>query len=248
MAIIVNADDFGLSHEVNMAICDAFSKGFIQRTTLMTNMPFAREAMELAKENGFADRVGVHLNLTSGRPLREEMAKDRLMCNDDGEFTAEFAKHLKTRFFLPKETCKDVESEIRAQLDEYKNLGGTLWHIDSHHHVHTDPSVWKVAVKVFRNYPVSGVRLGRNMYRGGNPLLRIYKKIYNSSVLRFCKTKCDYFGSSEDYADYIGGDSGFALQFPTENNIEIMVHPVYDQEGNLRDAAHGTLIELKKFV
>ena len=69
MALIVNADDFGLNEIENRAIAEAFEKGLIDRTTLLVNMPFAEDAMRLASEKGFADRVGLHVNLTSGRPL-----------------------------------------------------------------------------------------------------------------------------------------------------------------------------------
>ena len=41
MSVIVNADDFGISEEVNNAIKLAFERGLIQRTTLMVNMPYA---------------------------------------------------------------------------------------------------------------------------------------------------------------------------------------------------------------
>ena len=100
MAIIVNADDFGMSRSVNAAITEAFKKGLIDRTTLMANMPFAAEAMEIARREGFDGKVGIHLNLTSGKPLTEDVASDRVMCDDSGEFTADFARNFKTRFFL----------------------------------------------------------------------------------------------------------------------------------------------------
>ena len=35
MRLIVNADDFGLSHEVNLAIVEAFKKGYISNTNIM---------------------------------------------------------------------------------------------------------------------------------------------------------------------------------------------------------------------
>ena len=47
--LFVNADDFGLSHEVNMAIVEAFKKGLINNTTIMVNMPGFEEAVRLAE-------------------------------------------------------------------------------------------------------------------------------------------------------------------------------------------------------
>ena len=242
MAIIVNADDFGLSVEVNSAIAEAFEKGLIDRTTLMVNMPAAGEAMKLAEEKGFSDRVGLHLNLTSGRPLSAAISRDPVMCNNAGEFTADFARNMKTRFFLPGRTRSAVEEEIRAQFDMYENLGGTLWHIDSHHHVHTDPSVWRILKRVFADRPVSSVRLGRNMYRGGNVLMRLYKMINNASIRRYCNGRPRYFGSAADYRDYTEKDPDLSARA----DVEVMVHPVYDNGGRLVDVSKGEFHALER--
>lgn len=231
MALIVNADDFGLSKNVNSAIVRSFEEKLIDRTTLMVNMPYAQDAMELARASGFSDKVGLHLNLTSGRPLTEGLAKDRIMCGDDGAFTADFARDMKLRFHLPSDTAKRTEEEIRAQLDRYADLGGTLWHVDSHHHVHTDPSIWKILKKVFKDYPVTSVRLSRNMYRGGNCLMRIYKKMLNASIRRYCKGHPAYFGSAYDLAGYFPDPH----KASSESDIEVMVHPVFDDNGELCD-------------
>ncbi len=242
MALIINADDLGMNESVNSAICEAFSGGHIDRTTLLVNMPDSENGMKMATQNSFADKVGLHLNLTSGRPLTEGIAKDPVMCNEAGEYTADFARNLKTRFFLPRATRANVEAELRAQFDRYRQLGGTLWHIDSHHHVHTDPSIWQILRKVIRDYPVTSVRLGRNMYRGGNPLMRIYKVILNASIRRRCGIRSDYFGSATDYAAFTEKKPYLAQKC----GVEVMVHPVYDSEGKLSDVVGGTYLNLAR--
>ena len=242
MALIVNADDFGLNESVNAAIADAFEQHLIDRTTMMVNMPSAADAMELAEDKGFAGSVGLHLNLTSGRPLTEELASDPLICSPSGEFTADFARNMKTRFFLPAVTSKRIEKELCAQLDEYGKLGGTLWHIDSHHHVHTDPSIWRILKKILPDYPVSSVRLGRNMYRGGNPLMHLYKRMLNTSINQFCKNQTDYFGSVADYEAFFTGK----IDNSSRNDIEVMVHPVFDGEGKLCDATGNAMLPIMR--
>lgn len=42
--IIVNADDFGMSSQINHAIVEAFQKNLISSTTMMANMPAFDEA------------------------------------------------------------------------------------------------------------------------------------------------------------------------------------------------------------
>ena len=242
MALIVNADDLGMSDAVNAAIREAFDAGIIDRTTLMVNMPKAEDAVRLAKEAGFIDRVGLHLNLTSGKPLTDRLAKDPIMCNSAGEFTADFARKLKTRFFLPRDTEDAVEGEIRAQLDRYRELGGVLWHIDSHHHVHTDPSIWKILKKVIRDYPVKSVRLGRNMFTGPSLLNRLFKFILNASIRRRCEIRPDLFGSRTDFDAY----AARGMERLQGRNVEVMVHPVYDTAHVLSDIRSGEYFELTR--
>lgn len=240
MALTVNADDFGASESVNNAICLAFRKGLIDRTTLMTNMPAAALAMKTAEEEGFIDKVGIHINLTSGMPLTEQILHDPVMCDPKSGFTADFARNIKTRFFLPKKTCENIERELRAQLDRFGELGGRLWHIDSHHYVHTDPSVWRILKKVMKDYPVVSVRLGRNMYTGGNPLMRIYKIFLNSYIRKFNKGNPVYFGSAVDYAEYMSERP----ELLKKGDIEVMVHPKFDGEGRLADEFEDKFHEL----
>jgi len=234
MGIIVNADDFGISNEVNEAIDLAFLKGKVNRTTLMVNMPFAVAAFDMAKEKGYDHKVGIHLNLTEGKPLTEAIRKDGIMCDENGFFTGDFVRNFKTRFFVPKKTAEHINLELRAQLEEYKRLGGSLWHIDSHHYVHTNYSVWRELKKIMRDYPITSVRLSRNMYLGGNVFKRIYKLFLNASIRSFCKTKEDLFGSMEDYEAYMEGLTKEEINlFSESKQIEIMVHPMFDQDGEL---------------
>lgn len=231
MAVIVNADDFGMSRSVNEAIALAFERGLIDRTTLMTNMPDAAEAMKMAEDAGFIDRVGIHINLTSGMPLTDGILHDPLMCDPGTGFNARFVHSMKTRFFFPGKTGKCVEAELRAQLDRFRELGGKLWHVDSHHYVHTNPSVWHILKRVFADYPVVSVRLGRNMYTDAGLPMRIYKAVLNSSIKRYCRGRPEYFGSGEDFGRFCEKYPDLAARA----EMEVMVHPVFDEEGTLSD-------------
>ena len=71
--IVINADDFGLCEGVNKGIVEAHSKGVLTSATIMVNMPAAEQAVDLAKNLPNLG-VGVHLNLTNGKPL----------CQDEG--------------------------------------------------------------------------------------------------------------------------------------------------------------------
>ncbi|MBQ1881054.1 MAG: ChbG/HpnK family deacetylase, partial [Lachnospiraceae bacterium] len=53
LKIIVNADDLGISQGVNEAIAECFRMRYISSTTLMVNMDYADEAVEMANRNGW---------------------------------------------------------------------------------------------------------------------------------------------------------------------------------------------------
>ena len=243
MALIVNADDFGISEEVNNAIKECFNKGYINRTTVMVNMPFAKEAYEIATENGFADKVGLHVNLTAGMPITEGIKSNSDFCDIEGRFNAAFYRSTRKRLHMDKDSIKDITEEIRAQIDKYIELGFTLNHIDSHHHVHTNYPVFKALRSLSKEYSFSSIRLSRNLYEGGSLLNRIYKNIFNRNIKRICGTTTDYFGSFSDAAMYFADEPGDKSlddatkkmsEFCNKNDLEIMVHPMY-KEGILVD-------------
>lgn len=254
MAILINADDFGISDTVNNAIAECFEKGYIGRTTLMCNMPFASEAMCLASKNDFIKNVGIHLNITSGVPKSEAIRFNKLFCNDDGVFNAEFTKNMKNRLTLDETCTKSIYREFVSQFEVYRDLGGTLWHVDSHHHVHTDASVYKALKRCFSEFPIKSVRLSRNLYKGGNPAVRLYKSTYNRGIKKDNKAQGEeYFGSFSDLTSYLGMNSVEELKreiatagkkyreacdFVAGSDIEIMVHPSYDKGGVAVDITH----------
>ena len=54
MQWIINADDFGLSQEVNSAVVQCFRDGTIDRTTLLVNMPQTDAACSNRSAMGFS--------------------------------------------------------------------------------------------------------------------------------------------------------------------------------------------------
>ena len=99
--IIVNADDFGRDEESTRAILECFRRGYINQTTLMVNMPCAEKAVVLAREAGFADKIGLHLNLTQGMPLTESIKRFSEMC----DVASKAHRFLVHRNFIRKNSC-----------------------------------------------------------------------------------------------------------------------------------------------
>ena len=67
--LIVNADDYGYSQQVNAAIEKSFELELISSATLMANMPGFMHAVMWLKRQPIQPAIGVHLNLDEGLPL-----------------------------------------------------------------------------------------------------------------------------------------------------------------------------------
>jgi len=240
--VIVNADDFGISELVNDAIILGFEKKILTNTTLMVNMPNATDAVKQAKEAGFDDRVGLHLNLTAGVPLTGSIRSMSTFCDGRGHFHAKFHLSTGTRLHLGRKESIALGEEIEAQIRRYLTYGLGLKHLDSHHHVHTDLSVWKVAEPILKKYGFRTVRLSRNLFREGKCSVPngIYKKYFNNRIRKNNFDTTDYFGSFEDFKSQYDVLEEGAL-------AEIMLHPMFSEDGTHLDT-HTSMDEIKDYL
>lgn len=236
MSIIINADDFGVSEDVNAAICECFAKKYIDRTTLMVNMPFADEAVRLSRENQFFEHVGLHLNLTSGKPLTKAMSESLVFCDESGTFHAQFHRNLKQRLYMSSKEVLLIQNELEAQIKKYLDYGFTCSHLDSHHHVHTNLPVLKALIPLILRYDIKTVRIGRNLFHKESAFNVCYKRIYNKKLNRMKVSASQYFGSYDDYVKYFTAPKTDKIEFEKKNRTEIMVHPMYNENQTLVDA------------
>ena len=233
MKFLVNADDFGKSSDFNAGVRESFKKGIINRTTIMVNMPDSEEARDIAFSEGFADRVGLHLNFVEGRALSKECRKSEL-CDVDGFFKGEFYKGLKGRFFLDRKTQLAIKKECEAQVKKYIDMGFTLMHADSHNYTHTYWSVAKNVRGILKKYKFTSVRISHNIPPENISFpFKIYKYLINNFVFNWrvdgkevYKTK--YFGSLEDYLQ-------FSEKRKLKGYLEIMVHTRMNENGIIDD-------------
>lgn len=126
--VILNADDFGLSRGVNYGVLDSHLNGVVSATTMLVNVPATEHAVELAKANPSL-RIGVHLALTIGRPILDNVSS---LTEANGAFR-KLAKQRNEAFVDPE----DVIREWSAQIDRFLAFGLKPSHLDSHHHMHS---------------------------------------------------------------------------------------------------------------
>jgi predicted glycoside hydrolase/deacetylase ChbG (UPF0249 family) len=127
--IIVHADDLGETHAVNAAAMKALQGGTINSASLMVPCPWFPEMADYAKSHPDAD-LGLHLTLTSERiyyrwgPVAPADKVPSLV-DENGYFHHDWEHGERVN---PKE----VELELRAQIDRALAMGVRPTHLDSH--------------------------------------------------------------------------------------------------------------------
>lgn len=214
--ISINADDFGYSKEVNQGIIEAFNLGYITSTTLMVNMPDATEGINLLPVQ-YKDKVGLHLNLTEGKPLTKEMSEYKTFCDNDGLFMPTIMPICRKRL-LTKNEKRIISNEIKAQIDKFNSFSLPFRHIDSHNHIHNEYQILCLLLPLCKDF--QSMRICRNLMPQDSAfqvLKSCYKGWINNKIHKIKNTTA-FFGS---YADF--------SRFYKNGSVEIMVHPILYQ-------------------
>lgn len=130
--LIVNADDFGLNDATTDGIVDSHVAGSVTSTTLMVNAPGTERASALARGHP-ALGVGLHFNLTWGRPVSDPLQVPSLL-DASGAFVSR--NRLARRILLGRVPSSQIAIELESQMIRLRDLGVDPSHIDSHQHVH----------------------------------------------------------------------------------------------------------------
>ncbi|MFL2120897.1 carbohydrate deacetylase [Marinilactibacillus psychrotolerans] len=148
--VIINSDDFGYSRGINYGIMDAFNQGILTSTTLMTNTPGFKQAVELAKEHPKLG-IGVHLTLTFLKPLNHKV---NTLTDPSGNFH-KLAEYNQSNV---KVDLNELYEEWDQQIKKVIHNGIDPTHLDSHHHLHTFGDHQEVVIELARKYdlPVRG--------------------------------------------------------------------------------------------
>jgi chitin disaccharide deacetylase len=151
--LIVNADDFGLTHAVNEGIIESHARGILTSATLMANMPAFQDAVELAKAYPNLG-LGVHVNLSSGVPLAPVSELHGLV-GSDGKLPGVMS--LLVKAWLP-DAYDPIRAEMSAQVKRVLDAGVEITHLDSHKHVMVHPTIAAAAVSVAQEFGIKAVR------------------------------------------------------------------------------------------
>lgn len=225
--LIINADDFGYSTGVNYGIIHSYQQGILTSTTMITTMPGFEEGVKLAEENPGLG-IGVHLSLTCGKPLREDVPS---LIQSNGQFH-------QLSFYEEdfKIDLDELYKEWKEQIERVVKRGIKPTHLDSHHHVNSLSPITEVFIQLAKeydlpvrnNFDVPTDILTTKRFNTSFDLIGMTKEIWKPMELKNIVQECQMFGE-----------------------VEAMCHPGYvDQvllaNSSLRDGRAVTVAELSR--
>lgn len=150
--LIVNADDFGANPGRNRGIVEAYEKGVVTSLSVIVNAPHASDLTTIVKAHPDLS-VGLHLNLSEGRPLIENA---QTLANGYGYF---FGK-METRRLAEagKLDPAEVELEVERQILRLVDLGTAPTHMDGHQHIHIHPALAHPIARAARRLGIRWIR------------------------------------------------------------------------------------------
>jgi predicted glycoside hydrolase/deacetylase ChbG (UPF0249 family) len=233
--LIINADDFGLNTLTSQSIIDLYQLGMVTSASILTNFSAFESSAELLKNNKLD--IGLHLNLLDGKPVNNKTLLTSLV--DKNGFFLKSPYKLYTKIILGGIKEKELEVEIRAQIEKAMDRGIKLSHINGHQHVHMFPVIDKIILRIAGEYKIKAVRIPEEAYRASSvklkrkaicDVIRLYSIPRKKSLSQYGLITTDYFTG----IPYVGQINVALLKdivaLLPDGVTELMCHPVNTED------------------
>ena len=233
--LVVNADDFGFTPDVNAGIVEGHRDGILTATTLMANGDAFDDAVRLARETPSLD-IGCHLVLIQGHSLLTGRA-------------------------LPKTVPQLVSALARRELRVYDELAAQVRHIqradirpshmDTHKHTHLAPPVLEAVARLAAendarwvrrpfDFPLSAPGVGLMKRLTSEALGTTRRRFHRVLEKHGCRTT-DHFAGFQITGRFRAAELVELMRVIPEGSTEFMCHP-----GRCGDALRGAVTRLKE--
>jgi predicted glycoside hydrolase/deacetylase ChbG (UPF0249 family) len=176
--LVLHADDLGFSPAINRGIIDGFQRGLLTSTSVLANAPAVTDAIALWNELELRRRhrllasdgprrhlrdpwlpfdLGVHLNLTQGRPLTAGYPLELL--DSHGRFPGVGGLFARSLVAVRSAIRSAVEQELQAQIELLLDHRAPLGHLNGHQYVECLPLVSEIVPRLARRYSLRTVRV-----------------------------------------------------------------------------------------
>ena len=219
--LVVNADDFGFTPDVNAGIVEAHRDGILTAATLMANGDAFEDAVRLARQTPGLD-IGCHLVLIGGHSLLTKQAFPATV--------AQLVAALATRRIR-------VYDELAAQMHRIVDAGVRPSHLDTHKHTHLAPPVLDAVARLAEEFGVRWVRrpfdFPLNALRGGVPRLKrlssdalglLRRRFHRVLSSHGCRTT-DHFAGFQITGRFQTAELVELMSVIPPGSTELMVHP-----------------------
>lgn len=223
--LIINADDLGYSPAVNRAIDDLFRVGLVTSTSLLVNQVASEEGAEIARRSPQLS-VGVHLNLSRGRPLLAAELVPSLV-DENGVFCD--PRLLFRRALLGQIRWYEAAAELEAQVEWTLARGVHIDNLDTHVHFHSLPAARRLTEWLADRYHVAA---WRTPYVLSTILpLRLWTDVLATPPKPGHLLSPDYLLSLHQWGERLFADARLARLLVKPGIVtELVVHPGYDPD------------------
>ena len=229
--LVVNADDFGFTRDVNQGIVEAHRQGILTATTLMASGAAFDDAVVLARQNPTLD-IGVHLVLVGETPYPATVAQ------------------LTRAVALGRIRIYD---ELQAQVRRILDAGLAPTHLDTHKHTHLLPPVLAAVARLSEEYKIPWVRRPFDFpltsagpgvtwaKRATSKSLSIVRGHFARVLAKHGCRSTDHFAGFQITGHYSSTDLARLIRALPEGSTEFMCHP-----GICGDELRGARTRLKE--
>jgi predicted glycoside hydrolase/deacetylase ChbG (UPF0249 family) len=220
--LVVNADDFGFTRDVNQGIIEAHQRGILTATTLMANGDAFEDGVRLSRENPGLD-LGAHLVLIGGRMLSAPHSE--LPASLPALLAAIAARRI------------PIYEELSAQVRRILDTGIRLTHLDTHKHTHLMPPVLEAVARLAEEFGIRWVRrpfdVPLTAARAGAPWLKratsgglalVRTRFHRVLAKHHCRTT-DHFAGFQITGRFRTEQLVALIRALPEGSTELMCHP-----------------------
>ncbi len=212
--LVVNADDFGADDSRNRGIAAAVAAGAVTAVSVLVNGPAFAEGLPCLHDwqrRGIS--IGLHLNLSEGRPLAKDL---RILVGEDACFPDKGATQTLLMQRGNQELEREIVRETEAQIKALQIKGITIGHLDGHQHVHIFPAAVAAVVEAAARHGISRLRIPEETPPGSNPVFTHGQNCDHYSLTR------DVHRSSKHHPPE-GGASGKTIKTKHRDHSEAAV-------------------------
>jgi len=228
MRVIVNADDFGKSSDVNERIEFCHQHGVLSSASLVANGECFDEALKIAMRNPKLG-IGVHLALDEFEPFRREPSS--ILNPETGNFyPGKVVLRKIVRFGC---RLNDLVDEYSCQIERVMDRGVRVTHLDHHHEFSLYWPVLCAMVKLAEKYHIHQIRSQWLLLQERPLSLKTAYRFFHQMYLRYRNLTIDGHMKFEENSFSKRYEKMIQLSKSAYRTVQIVTHPSAETENEV---------------